>query len=85
MNAIKQYFSRRAVYDISCKIIIIKNAFGGTTEIGCHILKKNNIKQTNLSLVPSMSSVNKIPVTAPRMGNLSTVSSPVQTKAMIKN
>ena len=62
-----------------------KIAFGGTTEIGCHILKKNNIKQTNLSLVPSMSSVNKIPVTAPRMGNLSTVSSPVQTKAMIKN
>ena len=40
--------------------------------------------ETNLSTVPSISSVNRIPVTAPRMGNLSTVSSPKINKNKIK-
>jgi len=40
--------------------------------------------ETNLSIVPSISSVNRIPVTAPRMGNLSTVSSPKINKNKIK-
>ena len=41
--------------------------------LGSLILRQN---YSHLSIVPSNNSVSKIPVTAPRMGNRSTVSSP---------
>jgi len=80
MKAIEQYFHK--VLHAVCTMCVTEILTSDhSIAIGALFGDEQCLKfETNLSIVPSISSVSRIPVTAPRIGNLSTVSSPEKKK-----